>query len=515
MTNTNLSWSTEQTTIFNWFETSAIPAHAVFGGGGTMMSGAMSQSQHLVCRARAGTGKTTTIIEGVNRAPEKSILLAAFNKSIAMELQKRVNNPRVEAKTLHGLGFKFIARNWNKVQVDENDDRKMALAKRASDAPDPVIKIIAELHTKAREIEPFVALRGSGRDLIDLAIKFNLVPDEEWDEHGWDLNAVCDAAHKAMVFAMERTDKIDFADMIFLPLVHKWVRPWFQLVVVDEALGMTVAQLELAIGCCTKNGRICIVGDDRQAIYSFRGADSNSLDRLKTKLRAAELGLKTTYRCCKNVVKLARTLVPDFACPETSPDGQITACDSDGMLDTAREGDFILSRTNAPLIKICMALLKRGRRARIKGRDIGRGVIALIKKFGASQVSDLEPKLVEYLQHEYERADKLPEQACIARKEFVSDQVEIIRALSEGAAMISELIARCQDLFADDAERAAVMCSSVHKAKGLEANKVHLLEGTFRGGRPEEDNIKYVGITRAKSHLVWVKGFEAQPKVLG
>jgi len=96
------------------------------------------------------------------------------------------------------------------------------------------------------------------------------------------------------VFAKERTPVIDFADMIFLPLVHRWVRPWFDLVVLDEAQDWTRAMLQLVRGCCRRDGRICIVGDDRQAIYAFRGADSSSLDRLKAELKAAELGLKTT-----------------------------------------------------------------------------------------------------------------------------------------------------------------------------------------------------------------------------
>ncbi len=522
MSNTR-TWSTEQNAIFTWFESRKVPTWAVWGGSGvpTSLVGApveMAVSDNLIVRARAGTGKTTTIIEGVNRASERAILIAAFNKSIAVELQKRINNPRVEAKTLHGLGFKFIARNW-KVKVDENGERAKSLAKRGAETvdetvPDAMIKLIADLHSKAREVEPFIALRGSGKDVIDVAVRFNLVPDEEWEEQGWGINEVCEAAYQAMLFAMERTDVIDFADMIFLPLVHKWVKPWYEMVVIDEAQDMTKAQLALAKGCCKRGGRVCIVGDDKQAIYAFRGADSGSLDRLKHELQAAELGLKTTYRCAKAIVNLAKTLVPDFTCPDTALDGQILTMDTDKMLETAREGDFILSRTNAPLVKVCMALLKRGRRARIKGREIGRGVLALIRKLNAHSIVDMEPKLQDYIIKETERAERLPENARDERMAFVSDQVEIIRALSEGASLVSELVTRCQDLFADDAERASVMCSSVHKAKGLEADKVFLLEGTFRTGKQEEDNIKYVAITRAKTTLVWVKGFESQPKAM-
>src|SRR5262245_2928107 len=52
------NWSPQQTAVFDWFNAGA---------------------GNLIVRARAGTGKTTTIIEGIARANEKSILLAAFN----------------------------------------------------------------------------------------------------------------------------------------------------------------------------------------------------------------------------------------------------------------------------------------------------------------------------------------------------------------------------------------------------------------------------------------------------
>lgn len=131
------AWSTQQQAIFTWFA---------------------SGRGNLVVRARAGTGKTTTILEGVERAPERQILLAAFNKSIARELQARVRNPRVEAKTLHGLGLKYVRRNW-RVEVEEDDqkgERARKLARRAcgEQAPDPIVKVVANLHTKAREIAP-------------------------------------------------------------------------------------------------------------------------------------------------------------------------------------------------------------------------------------------------------------------------------------------------------------------------------------------------------------------------
>src|SRR5580658_7297407 len=99
-------WSPQQQAIFQWFERG---------------------SGNLVVRARAGTGKTTTIIEALAHAPESKILLAAYNKSIAEELSSRLT--RGEAKTSHGVGFAFVRQQWKGVRVDA--DRGYNLAKAA------------------------------------------------------------------------------------------------------------------------------------------------------------------------------------------------------------------------------------------------------------------------------------------------------------------------------------------------------------------------------------------------
>lgn len=153
-----------------------------------------------------------------------------------------------------------------------------------------------------------------------------------------------------------------------------------------------------------------------------------------------------------------------------------------------------------------MQLLKRGVRARIKGRDIGRGILAVIKKLHASNVAEIPQLLDVRTATELEKASSISnEDARAARIEFVQDQAGIILALLEGAATVEELCRRCEDLFSDDAEHGAVMCSSVHRAKGLETDRVYLIEETFRTTSLEEQNLRYVGITRAKHTLTWVR----------
>src|SRR3990167_3391898 len=112
-TNTEKTWSEEQRAIFRHF-----------AGG--------RQAGNLVVRARAGTGKTTTIVAGIGQAPEQKILLAAFNKRIATELQAKVRNPRAEVKTLHSLGFAYVRRNWSDVRLDGDGERALRCVRTAA-----------------------------------------------------------------------------------------------------------------------------------------------------------------------------------------------------------------------------------------------------------------------------------------------------------------------------------------------------------------------------------------------
>lgn len=81
-------------------------------------------------------------------------------------------------------------------------------------------------------------------------------------------------------------------------------------------------------------------------------------------------------------------------------------------------------------------------------------------------------------------------------------------------AGVKELQTRIETLFAETPKGKAdyVVCSSVHRAKGLEADTVFVLgETLYPGGRRgniEEKNIHYVAVTRAKNKLVWVEGVE-------
>jgi superfamily I DNA/RNA helicase len=507
-------WSSQQRDIFDWFE--GVPPRSCPKCQGTGIrkgnivcgcsDGLYDRPSYLVVRARAGTGKTTTIIEGVNRAPESSILVCAFNKKIAEELNSRITNPNAVAKTLHALGFAAIRKQWPRVQVAQGTARGDDLTAKVcpKSTPKPICRLVTMLHTKARDMMPMTPQADT---LTALALEFDYIPDEGWSDYplerivGWATDAMA-------VAAKEDPKSIDFSDMIYLPLVWNLLSPDYDMVVVDEAQDMTLAQLTIAQRSCS--GRLCVVGDDKQAIYGFRGADSGSLDRLKAELQAGELPLTTTYRCGQSIVRRAQVLVSDIQAGLTNPEGVVDNITYDALIPALEAGCFVLSRLNAPLVSLTLACLKSGRRARMAGRDIGAGIQAILKKLGITELStiqDMASKLDKWEAKAVTRYASYGQDALVDR---TRDQAAMLRALAEEAEDGADLLNRINWLFEEPINGVAdhIVCSSVHKAKGLEAERVFVLQESFyrRGWTQEEANIEYVATTRAKSHLTFVTG---------
>ena len=483
------SWSPQQKGIFDFFRE---------GRG------------NLVVRARAGSGKTTTILEACKHVPAGGkTLLAAFNKRIAVELQGRVGDlVGVEAKTLHSLGLAFIRRMWRDVVIEKDVDYARARQAAGTDAPDEIVEMVEKLAGLLKNMDPFTK---DTEEAAEIGEEFDIDPGEDWEEEGWTLHRVAQIAIKARDLAKERDSKnrVSFDDMIFIPIANNFVRAWYTLVVVDEAQDMNYSQLLLAQKACKREGRIVVVGDDRQAIYGFRGADSDGIDRLKQELSARELGLTVTYRCGKKIVAVAQKLVPDFSAGPSNPDGVVDACSIDKLIDEAQPSDFILSRTNAPLMSVCLRLLKKGKRARIEGRDVAAGLRAIVKGMKARSVPQFIQKVGAWRERQEQRATKIRKASTrTAKLDVIRDQAEMLISMAEGCASVDEILVRTETLFGDSSNgnpADSIVCSSVHRSKGLETDRVFVLMDTIRADDTEENNIAYVAYTRAKARLTMVR----------
>jgi superfamily I DNA/RNA helicase len=159
-------------------------------------------------------------------------------------------------------------------------------------------------------------------------------------------------------------------------------------------------------------------------------------------------------------------------------------------------------------MKACLALIREGTRARILGRDIGQRLATIAKKLKAYDIRTFYEKLGVWAAKEIARAKKVQRHS---RVQLICDQADCLRALLFKINKLDELYTRIDQIFGDRSS-SVVQLSTVHKAKGLEADRVFVLRDTLYPGswskdKQEEQNIEYVAVTRAKNTLVWVDGF--------
>jgi len=485
----NVNWSDEQKAIFTWFA---------------------SGTGNMVVQARAGTGKTTTIKEAFSHAPEQGRLLyAVFNKKNQREAQEKITDSRVEVRTLHSLGFWFIKNIWRNAKPDDfvENDR---LVKIDPALPEEVVSAVLKLVGFCKNLTTTIPEVNA---VIEIADSRNISLSDELEKQFPPVklaSLAIDVLRESL--NRDHSDRVSFNDMVWLPVAAGWVKPTFSLVVVDEAQDMNMPQLMMAERACKQGGRICIVGDDRQAIYGFRGAASDGMHLMQQRLNASTLGLTTTYRCPRLVVELAHQIVADYSAAPSAPEGEILDSTLGEAVKSLVVGDAVLSRLNAPLMGVALSLLRRGTPARIEGRDIGKQLVGMVRKLRAKSVLDFLRKLKTWENKQLDRIIASGGKHANSKAELIRDQALTLETVSQDCENIAAVETKILSLFedSDSARKPAVVCSSVHKAKGLEWNRVCIIEDTFKSksSEGEEANIYYVAVTRTKKVLVRASGKE-------
>lgn len=451
---------------------------------------------HTVVVARAGSGKTSTIVEGFKYVPRgKKVLMVAFNKSIADELKNKAPS-YVDVMTLHSLGYRAVRQAFGEVPLDNR--KCFGIVDSLIGGKDWELNInICKAVSLCKGF-----LFDTPDRVKELMDRFGI---ETFD---MDRDKFVETALKALRLCKEYKHVVDFDDMIWFPFVYGLNVGKFDVVFIDETQDLNTSQIVMALSACKKDGRIIAVGDPRQAIYGFRGADSNAVDNIKAKLNAKDLKLSITYRCPLKIVSMAQEVVPDFEPSPTAKAGTVEYVSIEEMLKYAKPGDFVLSRTNAPLVKYCMRLLKNGVPANIQGRDVGANLLQFVKKSKAKTIDKFLKYVSDWEAIELKRliSEKKDTQTAM-------DKVECLQNLCEGILTIADLKDTIEKLFKDVDDHNKVIFSTTHKAKGLERDRVFVLRGTYRRGlNTEEDNLWYVAITRAKSELYLVNTPPKSPK---
>lgn len=481
----------------------------------------LTTSNHLALVARAGSGKTSTILMGVDAYaaanPRDEILVCAFNKAIADEVAGKlkaaghIDWQKVQASTLHGLGFGLV----RYVFKPEIDDKKVRNLVEASN-----LRICQQYGAQVVALVRYAKQAGVGffNDLPigDVGVWHQLA--DHYDVNGLDdtseADEVVEAAQGIYRQSLELTTIIDFDDMILFPLIKNLrVRFTKDLIFLDEAQDLSRARQALARKFLRPTtGRMVIVGDDRQAIYGFSGADAAALSNMISGLGATCLPLSVTWRCPRAVVALANSLVPDLEAAPSAKEGSVLELNA--MPDDLVPGDAILCRNTAPLIKEAYRLIRSGKPAKVEGRAIGDGLKALAARWKVRTVDTLLNRLDVYKEREVQKAMAKGNEAKVEEvTDRVATLVEICQAcLSQSKTQLADVLEFIDALFADGASGAIVL-ATYHRSKGREWDRVLLLEHRTRcpsraarqpWQKEQEANLAYVAFTRARQTLAFV-----------
>lgn len=462
---------------------------------------------NAIVEAVAGSGKTTTIIQSLSFMPRgKSVLFLAFNKSVVNELKTKV--PRhVEVATYHSVGFRAVRFALRGRRININNDKIFNIIKSIN------FKDKQEFGIYAGAIKQLVSLAKSyGFGILDSCPAMDEIAEHHdlFSRYPEDLNFETLKKHVIYVIAKARkqTSEIDFDDMIYMPMVLNASFKRYDYVFIDEAQDTSHVQRFLLSKMLKYNGRLVAVGDSSQAIYGFRGADSNSMNAIKEDFNATSLPLSISYRCAKAIVTKAQTVNNQILPFEKNPEGEVRF-QADYKPSDFSNKDAILCRNTAPLINMAFSLIRNGISPNVLGRDIGKGLVSLVTKWKRINTID---NLVEKLDSTYQTAvnKAANDESKVAA---LSDQIATIKIFIEQCPdnRVSTLVSIINNFFSETPDNRITLCT-VHKSKGLEWHKVFLLDpDKFQPSwvrmdwqRVQEQNIEYVAITRAIEQLVYI-----------
>ncbi|AUO79340.1 superfamily I DNA/RNA helicase [Salinibacter virus M31CR41-3] len=482
-----------------------------------------------IVEARAGAGKTTTLVEGAHRIPDDSdALFLAFNKHIEQELSEELEDTPMEAKTVHSCAYGVLynyldkpldVNKWKYYDIlDSYLDRNPGLADKSSKRT-----IRSRINRMLGLVRMQLIDPRDTTALMDLAGHYGVVTDRRWLK---DLPRLLERGRTIAEFNGE----IDFDGMVYLPVHWDLNFPQYDWVFVDEAQDLNAVQREIVQRSVRDDGRTMWVGDPKQAIYGFAGASTDSFEKISNGHTSEHFTLPITYRCPQSHVDQVHTEghVEDIEARDDAPQGEVIKADVGDLTSVVEQGDYVLCRTNAPLIRWCIRFIEEQRKAVVLGRSLQKKLCGILTDVqddegGDIRYEELPAKLNDYLSREIERL--MQENAPETVMNKVRDRIRCLKTCYEeydGVQTVDELKSRIEALFSDEEDGVTFM--TVHKAKGSQSERVHILrddllplewEGQKDWEADQERNLRYVAKTRATDTLSFlVPDGPDQPKIL-
>jgi DNA helicase-2/ATP-dependent DNA helicase PcrA len=501
-----------------------------------------TRPKHAQIRARAGTGKTTTAIKmaGIIKEedPGAEALFCTFTRDIAEEIAGRLEGSGFESSTIHSIGLGAIFRHvrpsvgditvedWK--YLDLIDD--WARSNYDGYREEGWYSKKWDIYNVVSYCQNVLADPTDEDEVVEIALKRG-VPVGTW------VGGIADIIG-AGLDAVEEFGDVGFNDMIYYTAVRNLSLNRYHWVIIDEAQDLNPAQRVLVDRMIGPETSSVWIGDENQAIFQFQGADPEGFLDIASGKDVETFELPVSYRCPETHVREAKRLVSGIECPEGASEGTFEVSEPEDFYRKVRPGDVVLSRRNTPLVRRAVGMIQRRRPAEIVGDDLPKRLKGIIYR-----VSDVlfkrsilaEDGRTRLNSEDFETRDHRPQDYVVDYEKFptflsdwsekkreklsaqgaseskignVLDMEACIRACYEGfssAECPAGLIEKIYGLF--DKKSNPTLFSTVHKAKGQEWDRVHIIDTDslpleFEGDRPPgEMNVKYVCLTRSSSYI--------------
>lgn len=480
---------------------------------------------NIIVNAVAGSGKSTVIKGCALLVPEnKRFIVLSHNKDVADKmrfslLSAGMDRRRFEVRTFHSLGYKIL-RDCGIADIDNegtvDDNKYMAYIGNLSRAADGHRLTLKEKVALKSTVD--FARQNLSQDEYDIhnvIEKYDIIPFSSIEETAlsvmeWGKNAVRDLG------------LCDYLDMLWYPYEGIDTLPrYFQVdyIFVDEAQDASPAQQAMVKRLMGRSTRLIVMGDRYQAINTWCGSDERAMDNFK-KLGArwTELPLSTNYRCGKAILSNAMKIIEKYKFDivlnphDNAPDGEIIR---NAHVEQIRENDMVLCRHTYPLFQLYARLTEMGIRAEIRGENIAQRILTILS---CSENNNLEDIIKETAAMGLDGTELEDDDDIRGNTVMCYEMCQIFKILSMSCNTKDDAKRYIEKAFITRNQSGVVSLSTMHKAKGLEANNVFIAYPELLpspmcqdedGWQMEmEKNLEYVALTRAKNKLFFLDSNE-------
>lgn len=512
---------------------------------------AVTKNVNILLGAVAGSGKTFTLLEALQILPAIKVAFCAFSKNISVEIKDKVSmiQDTLACKTFvgttHSFGNTAVRRafpNSLLLDGDKCDKKKIDfLLEETKHGKTNEIGVPMEYRSFVRKAYALarqwgVGVRsefnfGTGAAWLELVDRFSLEEElYEGEETPDNIDELVREGVNWTVYVIKAGiarvgEMFDFEDMVYMVLAKKLKMWQYDVVMVDECQDLNPTRRMLVQLMVRPGGRVVFVGDPRQAIFGFTGADDKSVENIIKEFGCVQMPLTWSFRCPKAVVRFAQRWVSHIESTPDAPEGKVEAINEAAFWKmNLTANDAILCRNNAPLVDLFFSLLSKGIASHIEGRDFSKDLIKTINRFNRVRlVSTLINKMEDYKE---KQMHKLLSKGQDAKADRLNDMINSIVIIAnnmlkqDAEATVADLRGYITGMFEDTQvhldgtstsfRKQTLTLTTIHKAKGREWNRVFWwgrnLYNPSKYAKKEwemiaEDNLCYVAATRSKDEL--------------